>query len=84
MRNKRKDKYLHFPEDVEYLVKMVPSNIELRQARIEDTVLTKCSLKNTDDGFVTLSAEGFYPASFVDKHFEFLLFTGEIKQANIY
>jgi hypothetical protein len=78
-----KKNYLHFPEDVKYLVKMVPTSLELKEARIKDTVLTECTLKNTDDGFVTLSAEGFYPASFVDKHFEFLLFTGEIKKVNI-
>lgn len=74
-----KKSYLHFPEDVKYLVKMVPTSLELKDARIKDTVLTECTLKNTEDGFVTLSAEGFYPASFVDKHFEFLLFTEDVK-----
>lgn len=82
MRNRRENKYLYFPEDVKYLVKLVPSNLDLRYVKMDDAVLTSCSLKNTDDGFVTLFAEGFHPASFVDKHFEFLLFTGEIKKAN--
>lgn len=75
----KKNNYLEFSEDVKYLVKMVPKTLSLREARKDDTILTECSLKNTGDGFVTLSADGFYNASFVDRHFEFLIFCGDVK-----
>lgn len=77
---KKNEKYIRFPEDVKYLVKLIPDNIPFRSARVEDTVYTEASLKNGSDGFVTLTAPGYYGASFVDKHFEFLLYCGDIKK----
>lgn len=80
MPKKKKKEHLWFPEDVKYLVKLIPYHIPLRAARVEDTVYTEASLKNGSDGFVTLTAPGYHGASFVDKHFEFLLYCGDIKK----
>ena len=76
---KKKDDIL-FPEDVKYLVKLIPDSIPFRAARVEHAVYTEATLKNGSDGFVTLTAPGYYGASFVDKHFEFLLYCGDIKK----
>lgn len=70
--------YLTFPEDVEYLAWLVPSNLSLVYARMSDAKQVPCKLKNTGDGSVVLSAEGYHDATFVDKHFEFLLYCGDI------
>lgn len=80
MPKKKKDKYLWFPEDVKYLVKLVPADIPFRSIQLEDAVYTEATLKNGSDGFVNLTAPGYYGASFVDKHFEFLLYCGDIKK----
>ena len=77
-----KKKYLEFPEDVKYIAPLIRDNISVLYATQNDTVKTECTLKNTGDGFVTLSAPGFHSAMFVDKHFEFLLFCGEITKVS--
>lgn len=70
--------YLTFPKDVKYLAWLVPSNLSLVYARMDDAKQVLCTLKNTGDGSVVLSSEGYHDATFVDKHFEFLLYCGDI------
>lgn len=70
--------YLTFPEDVKYLAWLIPSDLSLVYARMTDAKQVPCNLKNTGDGSVVLSAEGYHSAIFVDKHFEFLLYCGDI------
>ncbi len=70
--------YLTFPDDVKYLAWLIPSELSLVSARMPDAKQVPCTLKNMGDGSVVLSAEGYHSATFVDKHFEFLLYCGDV------
>ena len=71
--------YMSFDDSIIYQAKMIPLSIDEKDAFKENSVLTDCRLTNIGDGFIRLSAEGFHDLHFVDKHFEFLLYTKEIR-----
>lgn len=76
---KNKRNYIVFDESKLYSIPMIPKTIDSIYSTNDNGVRTTAKLRNSGDGYINLSSEGYYDLNIADKQFEFFLYTGYAK-----